>query len=125
MRMGPMALFALALVAAGPAAAQSVKGDAAKGATLFKQRCGFCHSVVLPVAPGPAPNLKGVVGRKAASTDFSYSTALAAANLQWTAPNLDKFLTAPAAMVPGTFMVVSVPKPDERASIISYLASLK
>ena len=61
---------AVAMALAGPAAAQSSKGNPANGAALFKQRCAVCHSVAMPPVPGVAPNLAGVVGRKAGSTDF-------------------------------------------------------
>jgi cytochrome c len=112
------------LALAGAAQAQS-KGDAAKGETLFKQRCSACHSIATPPPKGPAPNLRGVVGRKAGTADFKYSKALPASGLTWTSQNLDKFLAAPAAVVPGTFMVIAVPKPDERRDLIAYLATVK
>ena len=89
------------------------------GGTLFKQRCGSCHSG--PTSP-IAPNLAGVVGRKAASTGFHYSPALKASGLTWTRPNLDRFLSGPQQMVPGTRMVIRVTDPAERAAIITYLA---
>jgi cytochrome c2 len=126
-RMMRVAVLAAALVA--PAVASAAEkppaGDAAVGAALFKQRCGICHTLEDgKVMPGP--NLRGVVGRKAASVPaFNYSPALKASKLTWNTARLDQFLTAPQAMVPGTFMVISVPKPDERANVVAYLASLK
>jgi cytochrome c len=111
---------ALALPALAHAAA-----DPAKGETLFKQRCSACHSVVEDTGPRPAPSLKGVVGRKAAANPtFKYSPALKGANLTWTSANLDKFLANPAGMVPGTFMVISVPNADERGDVLAYLAQI-
>jgi cytochrome c len=126
--MRPSAVAASAALAcvlwAGVAEAQG-KGDAAKGETLFKQRCSACHSIATPPPPGPAPNLRGVVGRKAGAANFKYSKALPASGLTWTAQNLDKFLAAPATVIPGTFMVIAVPKPDERRDLIAYLATVK
>jgi cytochrome c len=76
--------------------------------------------------PHPAPNLRGVVGRKAASyPGFSYSPALKASAITWTAAKISQFLTGPQNLVPGTFMVITVPKDDERANVVAYLASLK
>lgn len=95
------------------------------GDLLFRQRCSMCHSVV-PSQPKPlAPGLSGVVGRKAASTQFNYSAALKASNLTWTKPNLDRYLSAPMRMVPGTRMAVSVPDAAQRAALIKYLETKK
>jgi cytochrome c len=120
-----MALVAAVAGLLGPAGAvaaasgpRASAGDPVAGSALFKQRCGVCHAV--------APDLHGVLGRKAASAPtFTYSPALKASNLTWTPERLDQFLTGPQSMVPGTFMVITVPKPDERANVVAYLASLK
>jgi cytochrome c len=115
-----IALAALALPALAHAA------DAANGQVLFKARCGICHYVAEDGNPHPAPLLKGVVGRKAASTTFKgYSDALKMSGKTWTLANLDQFLTLPSKLVPGTFMVINLPKDNERADVIAYLATLK
>ena len=92
------------------------------GATLFRQRCASCHTVTPGGKAVLAPNLSGLVGRKAASSTFNYSAALKASNLVWTKPNLDKFLSGPTKMVPGTRMVIGVTDPVQRAAILTYLA---
>lgn len=127
-RMTQLAVLAAILAAPAWALAADAppKGDAVAGGVLFKQRCGICHSIVADGKPTPGPLLRGVVGRKAATVPgFSYSAALKASKLTWNAARIDKFITAPQTMVPGTFMVISVPKPDERANVVAYLASLK
>lgn len=107
------------LVGLGAGALLPVAASAAPdGGTLFKQRCQSCHSG--PTSP-IAPNLAGVVGRKAAATNFRYSPALKASGITWTKPNLDRFLTGPQQMVPGTRMVIRVGDPAERTAIITYL----
>jgi cytochrome c len=116
-----MALSLLCAAAAGPALAQ----DAAAGGALFKQRCSTCHTVTPGQAPGMAPNLYGVAGRRAASTTFNYSAALKASGLTWDPATLDKFLTSPMKMVPGTRMLIPVADPKQRADLIAYLGSLK
>lgn len=115
-----LAATAVLAIAATPAviSAQS----APDGALLFRQRCASCHAV----APGQrsvlAPSLAGVVGRRAASTTFNYSPALKGSGVVWTRANLDRYLTAPTRMVPGTRMVISVTNPQQRAAILDYLA---
>lgn len=114
-------LFAAAVtIAALPAAAY------ADGAATFAGKCQICHSVAAKAPALLAPNLRGVVGRKAASTTFAnYSPALKKSGLTWTKDNLDKFLTAPGKLVPGTRMVVMVPDAKQRAELIGWLATQK
>ena len=115
------ALAALAAAAAAPAMAQ----DAGAGEAIFKQRCQSCHAAPAGQPHGVGPNLAGVVGRKAASTAFAYSSALKGSGLTWDKPTLDRFLSGPSKMVPGTRMLISVPDPKERAGLIAYLGGLK
>lgn len=115
---------ALAALAAGLPAFSAAGAQAGPdGATLFRQRCGSCHQVTPGAASPLAPNLAGVVGRKAASTTFNYSPALKASNLVWTRANLDRFITAPGKMVPGTRMVIAIPDAAQRAAVLNYLAT--
>ena len=105
--------MATTLLAAGP------KPD---GAALFRQRCASCHTAAAGQQSVLGPSLAGVVGRKAGSTAFNYSAALKAANITWSRANLDRFLTGPMRMVPGTRMVISVSDATQRAAILDYLA---
>lgn len=120
--------MATALVASGAiglAERGRAQTAAPSGETLFKQRCAACHSVVKGKPAGIGPNLAGIVGRKAAGQSFTYSPALKNAALTWTKPNLDRYLTAPAKMVPGTRMAVAMPDAKQRTAIISYLEKTK
>ena len=114
----------MAMSAAGGAAAQA-KGDPVAGGALFKARCAMCHGQ--DAAGGAlAPNLHGVVGRKAASTAFPrYSAALKASGITWTTDKLDTFLIKPSALVPGTLMAVMLPTNPDRANVVAFLATLK
>ena len=114
------------LVAAGLATPAAAAGDATKGATLFKQRCQLCH-VIAPGAKGTmAPNLLGVVGRKAGSTDFAmYSPQLKAYGKVWTPGLIDQWLASPAKLVPGARMGINVSDAKDRADAVAYLATLK
>lgn len=109
------ALFVGAANGAAPAPAD--------GNMVFRQRCQMCHGATSPRTLGPS--IAGVVGRKAASTTFAYSPALKKSGLTWTAANLDKYLTAPTKLVPGTKMVVTVPDKAQRDALIKYLATVK
>jgi cytochrome c len=95
----------------------------APGAETFEDRCAMCH---VAGGGGQGPSLTGVVGRRAASLPgFSYTSALKASGLTWTPANLDRFLTNPGAMVPGTAMVVRINDATQRAELIRYLATQK
>jgi cytochrome c len=118
---GPLGAVCVALSALPSMAAP----PAPDGEILFRQRCQTCHSVVAAAPAGVGPNLKGVVGRPAASTSFTYSAALKQSKLVWTPANLGRYLTAPSKMVPGTRMVVSLPDPAQRAAVLAYLAKTR
>jgi cytochrome c2 len=122
-RAAPL-LGLLLLGLAGPTLAQAPPaGDAAAGQQVYEVRCSFCHGE--GAVGGQGPTLIGVVGRKAASVpNFEYTPALKASGLTWTPGDLDRFLTNPAALVPGTSMPMSVPDDKERRDLIAYLASL-
>lgn len=123
--------FAWALAAAAALGLSAVSLNAAlaqtapDGATVFRQRCQSCHAIGAAKPPTLGPNLTGVVGRKAASTEFNYSAALKASGLTWTKPNLDKFLSGPTRMAPGTRMVISLSDPAQRAALVDYLGSVR
>ncbi len=95
-------LFALLAFTTAPADA----ADAQKGRRTFQQ-CASCH-VVDSDSNGFGPNLKGVVGRRAASVaGYAYSPALreaGAAGLVWDEAALGEFLASPSKKIPGTKM---------------------
>jgi cytochrome c len=93
--------------------------DAGRGRELFGKRCTGCHSLT---QDGEGPRLGGVVGRTSGSVpSYQYSSALKKAHIVWDETTLDKWLTNPDQMVPGTEMDFYVPKPQERQEIIRYL----
>jgi cytochrome c len=118
--MKMFAFAALALIAPVAAHAQ----DAAAGKAVFTQ-CTACHAYKPGAVGIAAPNLYGVVGRKAGSTAFAYSTALKASKLTWDPATLNTFLKGPSKLVPGTRMVIVVSNDTQRANLIAYLATLK
>ncbi len=114
--------IALAVISTLPSIAAA---PAPNGETLFRQRCQSCHSISAAQSKGVGPNLRGVVGRKAAATTFNYSTAMKQSKITWTLANLDHYLKAPTKLVPGTKMVVAVGDSAQRAAIIKYLSQTK
>ncbi len=95
------------------------------GALVFRQRCQSCHSAAAAKPSPLGPNLAGVVGRKAGSLTYAYSPALKASGVVWTRANLDKYLSSPAKMVPGTKMSVAISDPAQRKALIGYLATAR
>jgi glucose/arabinose dehydrogenase/cytochrome c2 len=100
--------------------------DAMAGKALFRQRCSICHTAEIGDNGGAqGPSLVGVYGRAAASDQqFTYSAALRSAGLTWDEATLNRFLSSPTSLVPGTTMVVGVPDPTERGDLIAYFQSL-
>jgi cytochrome c len=112
---------AMTLSIAAPARAQ----DAVTGEKLFKMDCSICHS------PQPGRNLVGpslfaVINRHSGEmSGFNYSDANRNSGLTWNAATLDRYLTAPRQLVPGTKMTFpGLKDAKQRADVIAYLATL-
>jgi cytochrome c len=117
------ALAAAAILAAAPARAG---GDPKRGADLFADNCGDCHSVKEGGGNRKGPNLFGVIGRKSGTVaGFDYSDANKAKDWVWTPERLEPYLASPKTVVPGTIMKFKGdPDPKERADIIAFLLTL-
>ncbi len=100
------------------------RADENRGRALFEERCALCHGTGSTSEQGPG--LGGVVGRNAAANaEFGgYSSALRTSGLTWDCATLDRFLAAPASVVPGTSMAIAVEDPTARRGLIAYLATL-
>ena len=98
--------------------------NAVDGKTIFA-RCSACHSAD-PGATKIGPSLADVVNRPAGSlAGYAYSPAMKSAGLIWTPANLDKFLTAPRNVVPGTKMgFPGLSSAGDRDNVIAYLQSI-
>jgi glucose/arabinose dehydrogenase len=127
-RLAPLACLALlgaTVIAAArlqDRAPPQDRGAAESGRRIFEQRCALCHTTGERAAQGPG--LAGVLGRKAASMPFGYSRALREAQITWDRATLDRFLAAPALVVPGTTMPMAIPDDVERRAVVDYLATL-
>ncbi|MFO0996102.1 MAG: c-type cytochrome [Alphaproteobacteria bacterium] len=125
-------LALLAFAGLGPAYAD---GDAAAGEKVFT-KCKACHSVVAGKSTPTGPNLLGVVGRKAGSTDFKYSDAMTKAGakgLVWDDKSIVKYLEDPKKYLAGYLgeatvnnkMMFQLKDEKERENVVAYLKSLK
>jgi len=95
--------------------------DTDKGEKIFERKCASCHSFT---ENGTGPNLKGVVGRKAGSTDFPKYKGLKDASFVWDETSLDGWLTNPKKFIgKPTSMAVKLKKAKDRAAVIAYLKS--
>jgi glucose/arabinose dehydrogenase/cytochrome c2 len=117
----------LLAMAAATLAQSAWAADANAGKTFFTAQCGLCHSAAVNDNGGAqGPSLQGVLGRQAASSaQFSYTKALQDSQLRWDAATLDRFLTNPTAVVPGSAMVIPVPGTEDRANVIAYFEALR
>jgi cytochrome c len=115
-------LAAISIAGATPASADTpLHGDVVHGKTLY-QGCEACHSID---DNDLGPRHRGVVGRHAGSVeDYAYSNALKNSGLTWDEATLDRWLTNPSALVPGTKMFFKIDDAQARADIIAYLKEL-
>ncbi|MFL6576043.1 MAG: PQQ-dependent sugar dehydrogenase, partial [Povalibacter sp.] len=126
MNTPPAALVCNALAVITLACAFDVSAaDVNAGKSFFKQQCLLCHSAEPnDNGGGQGPNLRGVVGRRAATDpQFTYTPALRGSNLTWDPATLSRFLVSPTTVVPGTNMVIAVPAQADRENVIAYLQS--
>ena len=110
---------------AGPSFAEVfATADAAAGEKVFG-KCKACHKI--DGSDGTGPHLNGVVGRaRGAIASFGYSDGMKSVTDPWSPEALDAFLTNPKGYVAGTKMgFAGLPKVEDRANLIAYLATLK
>ncbi len=102
--------------------AKGIAGDAARGKNLY-QGCESCHSID---ENDVGPRHRGVVGRRAGSvSDYNYSEALKKSGITWNEQSLDRWLTNPSELVPGTKMFFKLDSAQDRADVIAYLTTLR
>jgi cytochrome c len=93
-----------------------------RGRLLFL-RCASCHDISATASPKIGPNLKGVFGRRAGGlVGYAYSPAMTSQSFVWDQATLDRWLTRPSDVVPGTAMAFGgVASEADRAALIAYL----
>ncbi len=100
--------------------------DTDSGDALFDS-CAGCHAVHDGQTHGIGPDLYQVVDRKvAAAKGFKYSPAMQNFQGTWTKERLDRFLSNPQSVVPGTAMqFAGISEATTRARLIEFLAAKK
>ena len=100
-------------------------GDPRRGAANF-QACAACHSTT-PGEHLTGPSLAKIWQRKAGTVEgFSrYSEAMKHADLVWTEETLNRWLTNPEALIPGTSMTFPGLRDSKaREDVIAYLSAV-
>jgi cytochrome c len=113
---------ALSLAAMPPAPhAAPAAGDPRAGAALFRV-CAACHQVGPGARNAFGPQLNGLWGRKAGSTQYAYSAAMKKSPVVWNDQTLAAFLRDPDDVVPGTKMRLWGFSDDRKiANLLAYL----
>ena len=116
---GALALCAAAPAGARPDARSDAMSDVVRGEQLYA-RCMACHALAVDRV---GPHHCGLFGRRAGSVPgFDYSIAMKRSRIVWNDKTLERFLTQPLRMVPGSTMTYDgVADPKDRADLIGYL----
>jgi cytochrome c len=110
-----------------PSASPSAKATPVAAATKPAEfaQCSACHSTERG-KNGIGPSLAGVYGTKAGAVPgYDFSDAMRNSGLTWNQGTLDRFLTDPKGVIPGTKMTFpGLKDPAKRAAVIAYLKSI-
>ena len=100
--------------------------DVERANKVFEQ-CKVCHSAAAGAANLTGPNLYGIVGRPAASTEgFAYSRVLRESGIVWSTETLDAFLAKPLQYLPNNRMAFGgVTDADDRQAVVCLLDTLR
>lgn len=121
--MKPIAVLTLALIF--NAAPVLAAGDAQAGGQLFTKTCGGCHSIGENARPGFGPQLNGIIGRPAGTSEnYQYSDAMKNSGVTWTRETLAAYIEAPKKVVSGTRMIFwGISDQQKIDDLLAYLAT--
>lgn len=116
---------ALLLMLALAASSAYGAGDAEAGKTAFTRFCAGCHKIGPHARAAFGPQLSGVIGRTAGSTeDYKYTDAMHSSGIVWTRENIARLVKDPDGTVPGTRMKLWWMGNDQRMEdLLEYLQS--
>jgi cytochrome c len=98
-------------------------GDPQAGAKIFPRLCGGCHQVGESARPGFGPQLNGIIGRPAGTSEnYVYSDAMKNSGVTWDRETLTAYLKDPKGVVPGTRMIFWGLSDEEKLdNLLAYL----
>ena len=117
------AILAAALVLLPLSSPAFAGGDPDKGAAIFDDICGDCHTVTKGGTNRRGPNLYKVIGRPAGQVaNFEYSEPNKTSKVVWSTEVLEPYLKNPQAVIPGTNMKFKgLPDGGDRQDVIAFL----
>ena len=125
MKNPPLLILSLcaALLSHGAIAA----GDAEAGGRLFTKTCGGCHSIGENARNGFGPQLNGVIGRLAGTSEgYQYSDAMKNSGVVWTREKLAAYIEAPKKVVSGTRMIFwGISDQEKIDNLLAYIESVQ
>jgi cytochrome c len=100
--------------------------DAAAGKKVFA-KCAPCHNIGPGAKAKVGPELNGLFGRKAGSTEgFAYSDGMKNSGITWDEAVFKEYITDPKKKVPGNKMLFPGIKDElERDDLAAYIGSFK
>lgn len=121
------ALLTMSLCAALLSNSAIAAGDAEAGGKLFTKTCGGCHSIGVNARNGFGPQLNGVIGRQAGTSEgYLYSDAMKNSGVVWTREKLAAYIEAPKKVVSGTRMIFwGISDPEKIDNILAYLETFQ
>lgn len=129
-RASPLLMGAAVAVAAGmvivplasvPAAASG--GDWDAGSDVFDTYCSDCHSASPKGSNRKGPTLYRLMGRRAGTIGgFDYSAGMRSSGIVWNPATLNAYLANPRGVIHDGKMKKGLPKPEDRANVIAFLA---
>ena len=121
------ALLTMSLCAALLSNSAIAAGDAEAGGKLFTKTCGGCHSIGVNARNGFGPQLNGVIGRQAGTSEgYLYSDAMKNSGVVWTRDKLAAYIEAPKKVVSGTRMIFwGISDPQKIDNLLAYLETFQ
>ena len=101
--MQKLTLSVLAVIASSAAVSTASAQDIAAGKTSFN-KCLACHAIGEGAKNKVGPELNGLDGRKAGTTDYSYSDANKNSGITWNEAQFKEYIKDPQGKIPGTKM---------------------